>query len=945
MALTPVVRRKACCTLSTALSLGLTVLIAAPLPAIAAQSQAYGAARLVPATAPQSLAATSLPWVANAGQWDARAAFRAQSFAGAVWVTQDGALVHQFNGMKRTESSKPTTARGDGSPARGERLEPRNPGWVLTERFVGGAIKQAPRGSDPQLGQVSFMTHDRAVQAGNVPSYGQVELGEVFPGVAVALKATNANVEKLFTVAPGRDPGVIRIAVDGAERLSIGSDGRLIATTGNGDIAFTAPVAFQETANGVREPVQVAYALDAPFQHYGFALGSYDPTRPLVIDPLLASTYLGGSDYEQISAIAIHPHSGEVYVAGWTQSASFPAATGGAQPSATGTSCFVSRYSADLSRLVQSSYFGNGYVRCTSLAFNPSGDAVYVAGSAHSTSTLPSTSGAIQAAHANATGSGFDGFVARLSIDLRALTKATYFGGAGFDDRIDAIAVHPMTGFVHVVGTTNSSTLPGTAVGTQPTRAGDRDAFIARLPADLLDAGPAAVRYTFIGGTNTDSGSALAIDSRSGDVFVAGQTSGGLPIAMLAGAAQPVYVGTGDAFIARLKQDLSSVVRATYFGGGGNDLASSLAMHPLTGEVVVAGSSESAAPGALPNVAGGAQSANGGGKDGFVSRLSADLTAIGQTTYFGGAGIECPANCTVAIHPQSGEVLVAGSTTAVLPAALVANGYQAAYVGGAEDAFVLRFNAALTQIRGGTHLGGSAADPAVALAIDPTGGSVYVAGVTDSANFPTVNPQQGTNAGGGDAFVSRFATDLAAVNRIPNPFSFIPQSNVPPNTIRTSNEVRLVITPAPPNNQQAAYVTGAGGSELCIATQPGVCVTPYVGCASPCYSTGWFEGPWDFLSGDYIAVRHISANPSGTAETKLIISGQAYPFRTSTGNATIACNLDMNGDNALSATLEGLILVRAMLGFDASAIIAGTGVSAWNPVRDRLNQFCGTNFP
>jgi len=118
-----------------------------------------------------------------------------------------------------------------------------------------------------------------------------------------------------------------------------------------------------------------------------------------------------------------------------------------------------------------------------------------------------------------------------------------------------------------------------------------------------------------------------------------------------------------------------------------------------------------------------------------------------------------------------------------------------------------------------------------------------------------------------------------------------------------------------------------------------------VGCTSPCFATGWFTGTWDFLSGDYIAVRHTSANPSGTTETTLIISGTAYPFRSSTGNANIACNLDMNGDNVLSHTVEGLVLVRAMLGFGADAIVAGTGVPAWNPVRERLNAFCGSNFP
>mgnify|MGYP002136751313 CR=1 FL=1 len=168
---------------------------------------------------------------------------------------------------------------------------------------------------------------------------------------------------------------------------------------------------------------------------------------------------------------------------------------------------------------------------------------------------------------------------------------------------------------------------------------------------------------------------------------------------------------------------------------------------------------------------------------------------------------------------------------------------------------------ALTARRAGTYLGGSGYDAPFTLAVAPDSSTVYLTGFNSGGGFPTVNAQQGTFAGGGDGFVSRLSTDLTAVNRIPNPFSFIHQSNVPPNSVRTSNEVRLTITPTPPNNQQTAYVTNAVGSEFCIATQPGVCVTPYVGCASPCFSTGWFSGSWDFLSGDYVAEHKARATP------------------------------------------------------------------------------------
>ena len=193
--------------------------------------------------------------------------------------------------------------------------------------------------------------------------------------------------------------------------------------------------------------------------------------------------------------------------------------------------------------------------------------------------------------------------------------------------------------------------------------------------------------------------------------------------------------------------------------------------------------------------------------------MSPDLTAILQSTYLGGTGNDCVYACQIGIHPQSGEIFVLGDTSGGLPAGVVADGYQSTYGGGSYDNFVVRLNAALTARRAGTYLGGSGYDAPFTLAVAPDSSTVYLTGFNSGGGFPTVNAQQGTFAGGGDGFVSRLSTDLTAVNRIPNPFSFIHQSNVPPNSVRTSNEVRLTITPTPPNNQQTAYVTNAVGSE------------------------------------------------------------------------------------------------------------------------------------
>ena len=85
-------------------------------------------------------------------------------------------------------------------------------------------------------------------------------------------------------------------------------------------------------------------------RRYGFRLGDHDPAVPVEIDPLLQATYLGGSGTDEALALAIHPTSGDVYVAGFTTSTNFPGTTGGAQAAngGGGVDAFVARLSSTL---------------------------------------------------------------------------------------------------------------------------------------------------------------------------------------------------------------------------------------------------------------------------------------------------------------------------------------------------------------------------------------------------------------------------------------------------------------------------------------------------------------------------------------------------------------------------------------------------------------------
>ena len=692
---------------------------------------------LAPNDVPTTLQGLRVPFTANVGQTDTQVAYYAPTTAGTLFVTRQGELVYGL------------AAR----PANGRRSHPRrtaSPGWSLTETFRGGHARPVAQGRSATSVSV-FLGDDAARWRRDVPTYDQMSLGEVWPGVTVSLAAHGRSFEKIFTVQPGASSKDIRVRVSGAQALSVAGDGALVARTGLGKVTFTAPIAYQER-DGARQPVDVKYRVTG--RDYRFTVGAYDRTRPLVIDPLLRSTYLGGGDADAAFAMAIHPTTGDVYVAGATISTNFPGTTGGAQPAnAGGTDAFMARLSGDLTTLSRATYLGgSGDDVALALAINAGSSEVYVAGYTSSTN-FPHTSGGAQPT----SGGNGDTFVARLSADLTTLTQATYLGGSGLEVAY-GLAIAPATNDVYVTGYTDSTNFPGTANGAQAANAGNGDGFVARLRSDLATG--ALFQATYLGGSDLDEGHAVAIHPTTSDVYVAGVTeSANMP--HTSGGAQPALAGVQDAFVARLSASLTALNQASYLGGSDADVAYGLAIAP-TGDVYAAGGTRSTD---FPGVAGGVQSAFGGLEDAFVARLRSDLAtgALTQATYLGGSDADVA--LALAINPTATGVYVTGGTSSAgFPG--TSGGAQAALAGGV-DAFVARLPASLTALTQATYVGGSDFDEALALAIHPATGDVYATGATSSLNLPGTGGAAQAAFGGGvyDAFVARLTSSVTLIDR------------------------------------------------------------------------------------------------------------------------------------------------------------------------------------
>jgi len=629
------------------------------------------------------------------------------------------------------------------------------PAWSLTETLLGG--QASPVAQDPSPTRVSyFHGRDPNQWRREVPSFGQVGLGEVWPGVAVSVLARGRSVEKVFTVSPGASVDLIRVRVGGARALTVDPSGALVATTGLGPVTFTAPVAYQER-DGVRRTVAAAYRLEG--SDYRFTVGPYDPILPLVIDPLIQSSYLGGSAVDRANAVAVAA-TGDVYVAGETTSTDFPGTAGGLQAIQAGNSDgFVALLNGALTSLIQVTYLGGtAFDDISALAIASGTGDIYVAGRTESTD-FPGTTGGAQPVLSG--GASSDAFVARLNGALTSLIQATYLGGSAFDSA--ASLALSSTNDVYIAGLTFSSNFPGTLGGAQQLP-GDGcgglcsgDAFVARLNSTLT----LLLQATYLGGAKEEAATALAVNLTSGDVYVTGET-GSTNFPGTLGGAQPASAGAPpvppagvtEAFVARLNGALTLLLQATYLGGTNNETATAIAIAPGTGEVYVAGPTRSAD---FPGTVGGAQPALFSGFDAYVARFNSGLTTLLRATYLGGSGTDTAH--ALAIGP-GGDVIVAGRTdSANFPG--TAGGAQPAK-SLAEDAFVARLSSDLTALIRATYLGGDGFDEANALAIVASTGDVYIAGETHSTDFPGATSGAQPTIGGGniDAFVSLLALTL-----------------------------------------------------------------------------------------------------------------------------------------------------------------------------------------
>lgn len=607
---------------------------------------------------------------------------------------------------------------------------------LVRMRFVGSNPAAEIMGEQQLPGKSNYFVGNEPEQwRTNIAQYARVRYHGLYPGVDLVFYDRGGALEYDFVVAPGADPGQVRLRFAGAERVELNRSGDLILHTAAGQLVQRAPAIYQEIG-GVRSKVSGGYVLENDGQ-VGFYLANYESSQPLVLDPVIEyARFFGGSREDEILSLAVDK-KGNAYLSGETSSPDLEL-TSKALPynpaafqTEANTLAFVAKLDSSGMKLIYCTYLGGSKTAVGhNIKIDSSGNA-YIGGrtEAHD---FP-LKNPIQASFG---GGSDDGFLAKLNSSGSALVYSTYIGGSAYDQG-RALAVDA-AGNVYLTGITESPDFP-TKNPIQAKVGGQQDTFALKVNA----AGSALVYSTYLGGVGNDVGHAIAVDA-AGSAYITGLSNS--PDFPIAKPLQGSYRGGegNDVIVVKVNAAGSALAYSTYLGGSKNEESRAIAVD-AAGNATITGYTQSTD---FPTAKPVQPSFAGGSNDIFVTQIHADGAALNFSTYLGGSGSDYGRG--LALDGSRNIYLTGYTDSRDFP---TAKPFQDAYAGGSADTIVAKLNPAGAVLLFSSYLGGSAYERGRGLAVDSRGG-VYISGRTESKDFPVTKSFTNKYGGGpNDAYL------------------------------------------------------------------------------------------------------------------------------------------------------------------------------------------------
>jgi len=507
---------------------------------------------------------------------------------------------------------------------------------TLRMKLAGANPNASPGAAEPLPGKSNyFIGNDPAKWRVGVPQFARVRYENVYPGIDLVFYGNEGHLEYDFQVAPGSDPSQAELEFSGAKKIEL-KDGSLMIQGENGTVRFDAPSMYQEVA-GRRQAVEGAFVLRAA-NRVGFAVGAYDRSRELIIDPILNfSTYFGGSGDEHNTSVAVDG-SLNIYLAGSTTSPNLPVTANAKQKTLNGAqNVYVAKIQPPLgsvqAQLMELTYLGGSGTDYPVGIGVDGADEPFVAGTTTSGDFPTTSTTAYQATPASA---GTHVFVTKLTFDFSALVYSSYLSGDG-TDIASGMTIDP-AGALYVTGTTTSNDTPSFSDQFPASTIPNKFAFQSFPRAaiqffvtkvDTTAPGPGSIAYsTYFGGgtfdtaTPTAVGGGIAVDANL-NIYFTGTTNftysgcSGCsvtdfpilnayqpcldtpPATMIVNpqsCASTTTQTAPDAFVAKLNPNAApgqQLIWSTYLGGTQNDSSVGVAVDSGAANVYVVGTTNS----------------------------------------------------------------------------------------------------------------------------------------------------------------------------------------------------------------------------------------------------------------------------------------------------------------------------------------------------------------
>lgn len=462
-----------------------------------------------------------------------------------------------------------------------------------------GADDDPPISPEEALGAtVTYIGgRDRSGWVRDLPTFKQVRYDNVYPGIDLVFHGRSGRLEYDFVVAPHRPPSDVRLRFSGADRVAIDASGELLLYLGETALRQHKPVAYQDV-DGERRLVDAVFRL-APDGEVSFALGAYDASRTLVIDPVIEwGEYINATNgFDRINDVALNS-KGDVIVAS-TETVS------GADSTA------VISVVGSAGQLIARTVIDEAST-ASGVAVDDQ-DNAYIVGETSSWE-FPTTANALIRDHPvlRIMGifplSGFganNGYLLKLPASGGDPMYASYLGGDGEigavgsifpgsnqifkkagiklrwtvspgDSRATKVVVRKGTSHAYVTGWTQSTAYPTTIDALQPEAQENvlmlpkQSAFVSIIDTAATNGGDSLLYSTYLASMCTEEPKAIAVNHSNGDFTVTGSTASNTePILCGKFPTSPgAALARGSGFLTRIpgpgRAQLHGVIFSTY---------------------------------------------------------------------------------------------------------------------------------------------------------------------------------------------------------------------------------------------------------------------------------------------------------------------------------------------------------------------------------------------